>query len=414
MLTYLLAADPTTPADVLTYLTTRPLTPTDSDALAANPTLPDGTHLPLPARNGAGLHIPLSNPRTPTHLRQRFIDAATVPELVRDIATHDDFTADELDRIYATHADTLDAEPWGDLLSALAHNPHTPPHLAATLVGGLRLTGHPLLADVTALRHHLPPDSSGAQAAAARPGPVGAYARHLLLTHPAPGTPWWAATIAAFPHPLITAAALRDAGTGRPGTRARSGAICRAVARSARAAPAHRYRAAQLSTHAIPFIANFAPAHVLRALARDGHPSGWHNVHATDATLRATYRHARANGGPVPPHILAAIALHPGASTALRRDMATEAAGSSDPWLTAIVAHLTGDRGELLDCRYSDLLLAEDFTEHFYHWARPAWARHHRTAPVTLAYAHALLTLEGAEFSGTLRELLTTARTVAT
>lgn len=410
MLTYLLATDPATAPGVLTYLASRDLLPSDALALAAHPNLPADAPLVVPEHDDDDLHTALADPRIPAGRRQGFIDSATYGGVIRNIADHDDLTPDELTRYYNAFSQTRGDALTEMLLVALARNTRTPAELAPDLVEGLRHAGRHLLADVTALRHHLAPTSDAAQEAAARPDPLDAYA-HTLLPDTASRTTGWWNIIEIFPHPVLTAAALTDAAAATNPLLTSS--ICRAIAAAPRATPEHRYRAAALTPHLLPLIEDTAPEQVLADLnAHANRACGWRNAHLTDTALAAIYHRAQADSGPY--FVLGALALHPGASPALRRDVTTTLTALF-PDLAALTAQLTGaGPGGALDLPYCDLLNAEDITEHTYPWARAAWAHHHRGAPVTLDYTHALLTLEAGEFPGTLRELLETAHRIAT
>lgn len=413
MLAYLLATDPSTPADVLAYLAGQVDTPVTAQAVAANPNLPAGAHLHIPVHKDGDLQRALTKPHIPSERRQAFIDATPLESVIWHVSSSDFFTPEELTRLSTREKGGLLR---GGVFVALARNPRTPTPVAADAAAHLYVVGtRDLLADVTTLRHHLPPTTAAAKSAAAHADPVAAYARQVLRTHPHPNARWWASTLVDFPHPVLTAAALDAAqiAVAEPHTVATGRAICRIVASGPRVTPAHRYRAAELNPDTLFAVENTAPDHVLRAVGPHAdRPHGFDNPEATDATLRAMLTHPRI--GSAPRYVLATIALHPAASPALRRDVAS-APVRVYPWLADLVAGLNaGAPDAALELPFPDLLEAQDTVSHISHWAQAAWEHHHRVARATLEYAHALLTLEATRFPGTLRELVATARTIAT
>lgn len=404
MLTRLLAADPTTPADVLTYLADRALCSETAQVLAAHPNLPPTAPLNVPMHSHRALNAALTNPRIPAARRTAFIDAGL--DTVAHIGAYDDFTPDELTHIY----DLYSADPvpgrWERVNVALARNARTPAPIAAKVVDYLYRSGsHAVLADATALRHHLTPATPAAQAAAAHPDAGAAYARHLLASS-APDYVWWRETINAFPHPVLTAGALATAATST--TVLREG-IDRAVAANPRVTPEHRYRAVLRTPSLLPYIEDVAPDEVLRALIpHTERQVGRVNPNVTDATLRVIFERVQHDPALVYTH--PRLALHPAAAPALRRDIVA-AAPLAHPWLGPVVDQIiAGEPGALLDVRHTVLASVEDDPTH---WIQPAWDRHHRHSPATLDYARATLALAAAGFTGTLRELLAAARGIS-
>lgn len=408
MIAELLAADPTTPPDVLAHLAARTLTPAANRALAANPNLPATAPLHLPPPNATELRTALANAAVPAARRLEFIDATPRDDVTWNIRHHNDLTPDELTHIFTTHPNTL---PSGaSRLTALALNPRTPTPVAAAIVTLLRQSStHAVLSESTALRHHLP-CAGVARDAERSVDPLTTYAHQILHRARTSDAPWWAGTIDDFPHPAITAAALDIAGAA-PNTYL-AAVICRAIASSPRATTEHRERATTLSPPTIAQFADAASDTFLRAyVTRTGTPYGWDNPNVTDPTLRAMLTHALP--GPNGLYVRTAIALHPASSPALRRAALAAPTGAL-PWLTTLVTNLnTAAPDAALDSSCDDLLDAAAVTAHAHHWTRAAWAHHHRDQPATIDYAQALLTLEGAPFPGTLRNMIATARAIA-
>lgn len=419
MLTHLLATDPTTPAGVLTYLAARENTAADTLALAVHPNLPADAEQHMFSVPDDALHAALTHPGLSPARRRQYINAA--PGIAGNVATYDDLTPDELTYLHATR-------PSEQLRAALTLNTRTPPHLAQALAADLYRAGSRAdvrAADILALRHSFRASTREGRAAARTPDPLATYAQHLLTPHgerpsgqahrdqvaqTTKGV--WAQTIIAFPHPLITAAALEvadDPATPNPVVVG----ICWAVAKSTRALPDHRYRAAQRLPLTAVHIAATAPDHILGALIPLAPRFyGWDNPHATDVTLRAILDHAVAHPEARPPsQIPAALILHPGASEQLRTDV-LDAGGHLAKPLAPLVHHLN-TYGTVLEAPMPALLAAERDTTHTHHWARVAWAQA-RTEPITVSDAQALLTLEAGTFPGSLRELLHAARTITT
>lgn len=413
MLTRLLAADPATPPSVLTYLAAQPLDDLTALTLAAHPHLPERTPLPTAADPDAFLDVALAHPGLPSSRRLQYIDAARTSYLCPSVAAHDHFTPDELTHIHATR--TAPALRW-----ALASNAATPATLAPALVSEL-WTGsgaNGVLIDVLTLRHHLAPLTPAAQAAALAPDPLADYARRVLGA--AAGSQpcglkdlGWDMTITAFPHPLIVEAALEHASdpTTDPADTSR---ICFTLLCDSRTTPEHRYRAATLYTGTVPHsVSETAPDRVLAALLRRApYPTGWNNLHASDATLRELLNLAIAHAAPTRTIAPVSFPLHPGATAELRTD-ALATFTSPPRWLATLVRHLN-THGTVLDAPVADLHTTATITHHGYHWAAAAWAQAHADQPpATLSYAQALLTLEAGRFPGTLRELFRAARTIA-
>lgn len=403
MLTDLLASDPTTTADVLAHLAEQPLTAAASRALAAHPNFPSGAALPVPRQRHGDLHAALSNPSIPTCRRQGFIDATEGGDLTWNVLHHADLTPGELTGIF----DGLSDNDHIHDLTALALNPRTPTHLIPEIVARTPSSSYGVLADVTFLRHRIPGRTH--LTLWNHPEPLSTYAAQLLRNDHGHDSFWWDSTIAHFPHPDITDAGLKVA--ARTTNRRLAAVICRSIARNSHATPAHRERAAILVPDTIAHFADTADDTFLRAHITRTHVSrGWGNPNVTDATLRAMLTYIRAT--PTTRYVLADIALHPGASSGVRRDAAAAAAFA---WLTALTTHLdTGAPGAALDVPYADLVAANGRSPHALPWIRAAWAHHHRDHPATLTYTRALLALTAAGFTGTLRELATTARTITT
>lgn len=409
MLIHLLTTDPATPADVLTHLAGRAnLTPAQALAIAAHPHLPAHAGLSVPTQDSTDLRAALAHPRLPPARRAAFIDACASPTaLARTIRDCDAFTPDELTTAYARLG----------RVAAFAHNSRTPTHIAAEVVAEIHASGRQRpLADVTALRHHLPPRNPWTGHASRSADPLAAYARLHLADNGAGvtgrGAGWWLETLTDFPHPLITAAALDLASHPATPTTLRT-AIARTIASDLRATPDHRYRAVEVASHTLHSVADTAPDATLRSLLRrTAYPSGWNNPRASAATLRVLHRQAVAHPSADELGVACAIVLHPATSPGLRRDVLA-AHPHAPAWLPRIAHYLnTAGPAGALDATYTDLRAAAATTPHALHWARAAWAAHH-TQPVTLAYAHALLTLDTPTFPGTLRELLDAGTAIA-
>lgn len=416
LLTHVLATDPATPADVLTYLSERH----DANALtlAVHPNFPPDAPLHPRTIRRTELHDALTHPDLPAHRRSTFINATGPDELIATIGEWDCFTPDEL-----TQAHTRTPATSPDLDDALLRNTHTPRDIAAQIVAsrpGTTIRERALF-DAATITHRLEPRNYATRHALAQPDPALAYAEHLGehgwhgldgLT-PSTAAAWWAATLEFNHHPHLVRLALKHA------TLATSLDVCGrirwAIDTNTRVAPELR-RAAQ-RPHASD---GHEPPHNTRTATA----VAWRRTDVTAADLRALLEdvphYADSDGSYV-----TAVALHPASTPDLRADA-----------LTALMRHghvvafkdlierliAPGPAASAaLDVPYLDLTdpQSDDPSAyptmqipHVKHWARLAWASAQRPT-TTLEYAYALHALADASFPGTLRELLTTAATIA-
>lgn len=436
MIVDLLAADPRTPPATAAWLAERTdLTARTALILAANPALPPGAPLRPRGATGDLLTAALTRPLAAARRAQFLAGAgdltshidAGAPLTTAEIAAHHrarpPATLEE-HVAYATHPATSRAIAVAALTAAFAIRSATREVDPYT----------DLLIEAASIRHHAPV-TDRARAALATPDPGATYARHLVARVAAPGRGDWQpiAALHAHPHPvlitaLLTAAAdeprrllhrLALAQTTHHDPLYRDG-LAQILHRASTVPALDRFTALTLTAPSEPArrapAARQAPDHLILAIATTQAAliNAFHNPNASPATLTALHHAAATPTGapraPVNATDCEVLATHPNTPPALRTELLTH---TDHPHTLSRQLARAATPTDLLDLPYG-ALRAEEGQTHAPHWAHRAYTAHPNAHTVTAEQAQALITLDAGRFSGTLRELLHAARTLAT